>query len=336
MKTIKLLIILAVISIIKTSTAQDIFLPDTVWIDTGKEIYVQLCLRSVKDVKELANMEATFQHLLNEKTAEKIISDPAQKLAIMITQLQNEEYLLVAEEMETSVYLPGNLESNGEIDYQLLSLKKNDQNKINCYFQSRKQLISFLTKDWAQQINKTNTALNNNWVCNSRKTITAFVKDTVQTTKVSLAFAHDGAKNLDQLELSAGAGMNFFKDKFLPNFSFRMALTLGNKGILKNSYFADYEIIYDFVEEKGKSAPKSGHFLSLGYMHNFTSNPDKNNWYGFSVGYLVSKKSEFFDDNTWRLSIHRKINKNIELSPQLNFPNNFENIFPGLKLKVNF
>ena len=93
----------------------------------------------------------------------------------------------------------------------------------------------------------------------------------------------------------------------------------------------------DFVTENGKMVPKVGHFVDLGYMRNFSKSQDKADWYGFSIGYMKNKNSEIFDDHTWRLSVYRTISKNIEIVPQLYFPDNFKSdIFPALKLKVSF
>ena len=144
------------------------------------------------------------------------------------------------------------------------------------------------------------------------------------------------ANYLDQLQLVASAGVNGFKTKLLPSFKLRAGLIFSRKGIYKDHYFAQLELLYDFASDNNQLKSKTGSFLDFGYKHNFSNNPEKENWYGFSVGYMSSGKSDIFDDNTWRLSVYRNLGKNIEIVPQLYFPDNFSSVFPGLSLHISF
>lgn len=140
----------------------------------------------------------------------------------------------------------------------------------------------------------------------------------------------------DQLALSAGIGTGLVKNQLVTDFHFRVGLTFGKKAVYKNKYFADYEIMYDFSAGTTGNPFQTNHFLSLGYQHNFSNNPEKNNWYGASLGYLINRKGDFFEENTFRLRINKQLNKTITVIPEIYFNDSFKNIYPGIRFSISF
>ncbi len=140
----------------------------------------------------------------------------------------------------------------------------------------------------------------------------------------------------DQLEITAGIGTGLVKNQLVTDFHFRIGLTFGKKAVYKNKYFADYEIMYDFSGGTNANPFQTNHFLSLGYQHNFSNNPEKNNWIGASLGYLINRKGDFFEENTFRLRINKQLNKTITVNPEIYFNDSFKNIYPGVRFSISF
>ena len=143
-------------------------------------------------------------------------------------------------------------------------------------------------------------------------------------------------KYINQGQTSSSTGLTGFKGKLLPSYKLRNGMLLNKKGISKDFFFFDWEIMCDFVSENDRLKAKPGHFIDIGYKSNFAKNPEKEDWLGFSVGYLVNKKSNIFDENTWRFSTYRNLGKNIEIVSQLYFTENFSKAFPGIGLHLGF
>lgn len=141
---------------------------------------------------------------------------------------------------------------------------------------------------------------------------------------------------LDQLELNAGIITGLIKNKFVTGFDFQIGLTFAKKGIMKSKYFAVYELVYDFSNPPEGKSFVSNDFLSVGYDRNFSLNPNKANWYGFSLGYLVNRNNDFFEKNTFKISIHKQFNRNVSLKPEVYFNDFFKNVYPGLRVQISF
>jgi hypothetical protein len=141
---------------------------------------------------------------------------------------------------------------------------------------------------------------------------------------------------LDMLELNAGITSGLVKNEFVTGFNFRVGFAFAKKGIMKSKYFADYELVYDFSNPSEGKKFATNDFLSIGYERNFSLDPNKAKWYGFSVGYLVNRNNDFFEENTFKMSIHKQINNSISLKPEVYFNDFFKNIYPGLRVQISF
>ena len=138
------------------------------------------------------------------------------------------------------------------------------------------------------------------------------------------------------LVLSAGIGSGWVKNTFVSDINFRMGFTFGNKGMFKNMYAIDYNMMYDFSESNENKFYELNHFVALTWEHNFSNTPVEDQWYGFSVGYLVKRNNDFFKDNTFKVSVNKKINNTFIVKPELYFNDFFKNVYPGIRLSVAF
>ena len=332
----KHLLIIGLVLCISQVRAQQVYSPDVIWYNTGKNIYLQFSLPSIYDLNHFADASKIFSDLYSESTQQQLKSlNEHSGISILLNKKVGKPTIT---EGSSSIahYIPDDLMPDSSAVLQELKVIIDEEIEINCLFSNLADLMLFLKNDWGKSISLITAEYPKLPSWNKRKAICLHYRqigDSILNTSVSPNSTFD---NWDQLVLNAETGIGSFKGKILPNLTLGIGLMFSQKGIAKDNYFLNYELMYDFVSENGQSVPKSGHFIDAGYARNFTKNPDKANWYGISVGYLIRKNSDIFDDKTWRISIHRNISKHIVLIPQMYFPNNFSKVFPGLKIQVSF
>ena len=338
MKTFKQFLVISLLFLSNLTKAQDSFLPDQIWYDTGKNIYVQLCLPSINTLDHFANSSRIFYPLLSDGAMRKMIQnyDRSKKISISLNWVSGEKKITDCDENISKCTIPSDLKPDSLSMYQELKVITREGVKINCYFKNMDDMLLFLKVDWEQSIHSIAKELNYLSYWDKRKAIFLHYRQNGDHIENTYKQWNLQVNNLDEVQIEGGAGINFFKGKFLPNFEGQLGLIWSHKGILKNHYFINLEMVYDFINENNTLVPKSQLFMDIGFKYNFSKTPNTNNWYGVSIGYLVKKNSSIFDDHTWRVSIYRKIHKNIEIVPQIFIPNKFSNVFPGLKVSVKF
>ena len=143
-------------------------------------------------------------------------------------------------------------------------------------------------------------------------------------------------KSMDMLILSGGIGSGWVKNSFVSDINFKLGLGFSRKGMMKNIYSAEWNMMYDFSDSNENKFFELNHFVSIGWEHNFSNTPMEDKWYGISVGYLVKRNNDFFKENTFKISIKKKINDTISLKPELYFNDFFKNVYPGIRFSVAF
>lgn len=143
-------------------------------------------------------------------------------------------------------------------------------------------------------------------------------------------------KYLDMLIITGGIGSGWVKNTFVSDLDFRLGLGFSRRGMMKNIYAVDWNMMYDFSNSNENHFFEINHFLSLSWEHNFSNTPNEDKWYGFSAGYLVKRNHDFFKKNTFRVSVKKKINDTISLKPELYFNDFLKNIYPGIRVSVAF
>jgi hypothetical protein len=140
----------------------------------------------------------------------------------------------------------------------------------------------------------------------------------------------------DVLYLSAGIGSGWVQNTFVSDINLRMGISFGYKGMYKNKYYVDWNMMYDFSETNDNKFFELNHFVSLTWDHNFSRTNNNDKWYGFSAGYLVKRNNEFFKENTIKLGVNKKINDTFTVKPEFYFNDFFKNVYPGVRLSVAF
>lgn len=333
----KQLLLISLLFISVVTKAQETFLPDEIWYDTGKSIYIQFCLQSIYNLDQFSDASGVFPELFAESVQKQIQNyDLSKKISISINRKIGETKITDCDENTLKYNIPQDLKPESLTIYQELKLISVGGEKINCYFKNLDEMMIFLKNDWGKSIQSINTEFKNLSSGDKRKAIFLHYRQNGDRIENTFKELNLQVKHLDMIQIEGGAGIAFFKGKLMPNFEGQLGFVFSKKGIMKNHYFVNLEIMYDFISENNKLIPKSALFKDFGYKHNFTKSPDIANWYGVSIGYINHINSDIFDDHTWRISIYRNISKNIELVPQIYFPDNFSKIFPGLKVNVSF
>jgi len=176
--------------------------------------------------------------------------------------------------------------------------------------------------------------LNERYDAKGRKLIHAWLD--LRGDEVKGYFQGTSNQNFDMLIISGGIGSGWVKNSFVADINLRLGISLGNRGLYKNAYFIDYNMMYDFSDSNENKFYELNHFVSLSWEHNFSNTPAEDKWYGFSLGYLVKRNNDFFKDNTFRVAINKKINNTFSVKPELYFNDFFKNVYPGIRVSVAF
>jgi hypothetical protein len=134
--------------------------------------------------------------------------------------------------------------------------------------------------------------------------------------------------DLDQIELTAGAGAGLVKSTWVADLSFRIAIGFNRKGVLRSPYISS-NLVFDFDTESNINVNT---FLNLGYQWNIDKYAEKPRLLGVELGYLISKHGNLFGENTFKMSFNWSPVKGVYVSPQLYITDNFKTMYPGIRI----
>lgn len=141
----------------------------------------------------------------------------------------------------------------------------------------------------------------------------------------------------DQIELSGTVGASLIRNTLVPSFDIILGVSLANKTRIKHMINADLSMNYIFNENpEGGFSTDINTFIGGSYFINTSKNPDKSNWYGIGVAYLAWQNGEFFDKDTWRISLGAKFGDRYSVMPEIYISDGFKKVMPGLKFRIWF
>lgn len=207
--------------------------------------------------------------------------------------------------------------------------------ELKIYVDDLADLSFFTSETFKQKAGEGTESVNNAIGQNYRKSPVRACVD-VRNSEPEVHIQSPAYKTLDVLEITGGIGSGWVKNTFVSDIYFRIGLGFARKGMIRNIYSVGWDMMYDFSDSNDNKFYQLNHFVSLGWEHNFSNSPLENKWYGLSVGYLVKQNGDFFKENTFRVSVRKKINDTVSLRPELYFNDFFQNIYPGIRVSVAF
>ena len=139
----------------------------------------------------------------------------------------------------------------------------------------------------------------------------------------------------DQIELSGTVGASIIRNTLVPSVDLFLGFSLANKTRIKHKAGLEISMNYIFHEmPEGGFSTDINTFIGGNYFVNSSKNPDKPNWYGIGVAYLAWQNGEFFEKDTWRVSLGAKFGERYSLMPELYIGDNFNKLMPGLKFRL--
>ncbi len=137
---------------------------------------------------------------------------------------------------------------------------------------------------------------------------------------------------LDVLELTLGAGAGLVKNTWVPDISFGVGIGLNKKGVARFPYISS-NMLFDFDLE---GSTNTNTFLNIGYGWDINKQPNKKEILGIELGYLVSQQGDLFGENTFKLGANWSPVKGVFVSPHLYVTDNFDMVFPGIRVGFGF
>jgi len=150
-----------------------------------------------------------------------------------------------------------------------------------------------------------------------------------EDTVLELENMHHNNGRLDFLELNLGAGAGLVKNNWVADLSFAVGVGIVKKGVPKYHPYLSTNLIFDFDDE---GSIDLNMFLNLGYRPNIVKDIKKSTFLGIELGYLIVNQGALFEDNTFRLGVNWSPLKGVFVGPQLYATDNFNKVFPGIRI----
>lgn len=164
----------------------------------------------------------------------------------------------------------------------------------------------------------------------SRKPKTMYynpVQDSISPPDICTA---SGCASQDAIQVSLMAGTSLIKNTLVPDFSIYLGYSRKKKSQLQTIiYIADYIHYYFDSKNYGLS---TYHFLTLGGRTKLSPNE----FTGLELGYLVVRKGDFLNPNTFKIGISKSYSKpfHFSLSANLYFYEGFKKMYPGFRFGI--
>jgi len=137
---------------------------------------------------------------------------------------------------------------------------------------------------------------------------------------------------LDFLELKVGAGVGQVKQSWVPDISMGIGIGFSNKGKVSFPYVSS-NLLFNFDAEDNMNINT---FLNLGYGWDINKQLEKKEMLSFELGYLVNKQGNLFGENTFKFGANWSPVKGVFVNPHLYLTDNFNRIFPGVRVGFGF
>jgi hypothetical protein len=158
---------------------------------------------------------------------------------------------------------------------------------------------------------------------------------TLNFGKVAVQNIEGNPAGLDALELSAGVGLGFYRDRFVPDLGFKVGFNFPNRsGETITSFGLLYTQQYFFTETTNQDFD-----LDInGFLSAFVRLELENNkGVGFAFGTLIHRDGGFYKGGTYKMSLYTSGGKSaLGVSPELIFTNGFKQVIPAFRIGLTF
>jgi hypothetical protein len=162
-----------------------------------------------------------------------------------------------------------------------------------------------------------------------------FGKGTITSEGVKILKIDGEPAGMDSLELSAGIGLGFYRDRFVPDLGFKVGFNFPNRsGNTTTSFGLLYTQQYFFTE----TANQNFNLDINGFLSGFVAlEKEGGREIGFAFGTLIHRDGGFYKGGTYKMSLYTDGGKSaMGISPELIFTDNFKSVIPALKIGFSF
>lgn len=336
MKTNKIIVVGILLCVTFFSQAQDIVneYPDTLKIKTDSQIEVAFSFCHMSDKKDYMTDDLWKSILGVMESA--VESSPSQEGIIVSYQKvkkgEDEVAKVKVSELEdkADIFL---IEKDG--------MKEIHSDRIDFVMYQPKVAISFSIDDLSDLSEIKELSVESVWdqvnqkFENEGKRNLYFGNGIFKYGKANLESIVGAPATVDNIELSGGIGLGFYRDRFVPDINFKLAVgfpdRLGNPD-LQFGLFYTQQYFFD------KNAEQEYNLSVNGFLSAFFSKRFRNDYkIGVGAGKLLQQNGDFYQGETYKFSLYtQKRNSKINLTPELIFTDNFKKAFPALKFGLSF
>lgn len=151
-------------------------------------------------------------------------------------------------------------------------------------------------------------------------------------TDSQLELLEDRNNELDFLELNVGAGAGLIKHTWVPDLSLGVGIGFNRKGGLSFPVISS-NLLFDFDAE---GRVQLNTFLNLSYGWNISKQTNGKEVIQAELGYLVARQGDLFGENTFKLGVNWSPVKGVFVSPRLYITDNFDTLYPGIRIGFGF
>jgi hypothetical protein len=150
------------------------------------------------------------------------------------------------------------------------------------------------------------------------------------------SFLIDGHHSSSILPAIYGS-MQFTRGSFVPSFAAGLSYIISANKRYDHRIYLMWEPYFLFSNNNNRVQSDRNDFVVLRKV-DFTK-PEKGGWefvQNFSIGYLVGRRGNWFEENTFKFSLPGIRNHTLQIEPEFYFNNFFKNFSPSLRLGLYF
>lgn len=223
---------------------------------------------------------------------------------------------------------------------QKISLTHPRYYHLTFYLNNVNELVSYMNGALTEKIATIQSNVNTKWPLILGGSSRYLAKDRTISADKPKGFA--AASTGDFITGMITVNVQNYKNYFVPSFSVGTRLTLTNRDrTFKWEPGLYWEPHFLFAKDSlGKLRTFRNDFLTLTYGQGGTKDYDPRKEFSFSavfsLGYLINRKGNYFDKNTFRLGAGKLQLLKTTIEPSLYFNNFFKGVTPGIRISQAF